>query len=77
MTMVLKAAKSRAFTLNELKVATRDFSKKIGQGGFGSVFFGKLPEGKEIAVKVLSLSSKQGAQEFLNEVILIFLNHSI
>jgi hypothetical protein len=77
MTMVLKAAKSRAFTLDEVKVATKDFSKKNGQGGFGSVFFGKLPEGKEIAVKVLSLSSKQGAQEFLNEVILIFLNHSI
>jgi serine/threonine protein kinase len=69
--MVLKAAKSRAFTLNEVKVATEDFSKKIGQGGFGSVFFGKLPEGKEIAVKVLSLFSKQGAQEFLNEVDLL------
>jgi len=77
MTMVLKAAKSRAFILDGLKVATKDFSKKIGQGGFGSVFFGKLPEGKEIAVKVLSLFSKQGAQEFLNEVILRFLNHSI
>ena len=77
MTMVLKAAKSRAFTLDEVKVATENFSKKIGQGGFGSVFFGKLPEGKEIAVKVLSLFSKQGAQEFLNEVILRFLNHSI
>ena len=77
MTMVLKEAKSHAFTLHEVKVATKDFSKKIGQGGFGSVFFGKLPEGKEIAVKVLSLFSKQGAQEFLNEVILRFLNHSI
>lgn len=35
------------------------------------MFFGKLPEGKDIAVKVLSLFSKQGAQEILNEVDLL------
>jgi len=34
------------------------------------VFFGKLPKGKEIAVKVLSLFSHQGVDEFLNEVML-------
>lgn len=62
---------SRAFTLEEITLATQNFSQKIGQGGFGSVFFGKLQQGKDIAVKVLSLFSKQGIQEFINEVITI------
>jgi hypothetical protein len=70
MIMVPNPTKSRAFTLNEMRAATQNFSREIGRGGFGSVFFGKLPDGKDIAVKVLSLFSHQGVQEFLNEVIL-------
>lgn len=66
---------SRAFTLQEMIAATENFSRKIGQGGFGSVFLGKLPNGKEIAVKVLSFFSKQGVHQFQNEVILTFLSH--
>lgn len=68
--MVPITTKSRAFTLDELIAATQNFSREIGRGGFGSVFFGELPQGKTIAVKVLSLSSHQGIQEFLNEVII-------
>jgi hypothetical protein len=75
--MVPNSAKACAFTLDQMKTATQNFSGKIGKGGFGSVFFGKLPEGKEIAVKVLSLFSTQGVHQFLNEVILRFLNHVI
>jgi hypothetical protein len=67
---VPNTTKSRAFTLDEMIAATQNFSREIGRGGFGSVFFGKLPEGKEIAVKVLSLFSRQGVHEFMNEVIL-------
>ncbi|XXG72802.1 hypothetical protein AAC387_Pa07g1814 [Persea americana] len=53
--------------------ATNNFSEsnKLGQGGFGPVYKGKLYEGKEIAVKRLSKSSGQGLEEFKNEVILI------
>jgi len=68
MVMVPNPTKSRAFTLDEMMVATQNFSKRIGRGGFGWVFFGQLPEEKDIAVKVLSLSSRQGVNEFLNEV---------
>ncbi|GLT46514.1 hypothetical protein SLA2020_202600 [Shorea laevis] len=52
--------------------ATNDFSsnKKLGEGGFGSVYKGNLPDGKEIAVKRLSRSSGQGLVEFKNEVAL-------
>jgi hypothetical protein len=72
MIMVPNPTKSRAFTLDEMIAATQNFSREIGRGGFGSVFFGKLPEGKVIAVKVLSLFSRQGIHEFLNEVILSY-----
>ncbi|XP_062087400.1 G-type lectin S-receptor-like serine/threonine-protein kinase SD1-29 [Humulus lupulus] len=52
---------------------TNNFSptNKLGQGGFGSVYKGKCPDGREIAVKKLSSSSGQGTEEFKNELILI------
>jgi serine/threonine protein kinase len=68
--------RSRSFTLDEMTAATENFSREIGRGGFGSVFFGKLQEGNDIAVKVLSLYSHQGVHEFLNEVDLLSrINH--
>ncbi|KAM7499146.1 hypothetical protein LguiA_023560 [Lonicera macranthoides] len=62
--------KIHAFTYNELKVATCGFrsSNKIGEGGFGAVYKGTLPDGKIVAVKVLSLESKQGEKEFMSEI---------
>ncbi|KAF3786778.1 putative LRR receptor-like serine/threonine-protein kinase, partial [Nymphaea thermarum] len=59
---------SHCFTLAEIETATGMFVKKVGSGGFGSVFYGKLNDSKEIAVKVLSANSYQGKREFLNEV---------
>ncbi|CAN6689957.1 unnamed protein product [Malus baccata var. baccata] len=54
-------------------IATNNFSitNKLGEGGFGLVYKGKLEEGKEIAVKRLSSSSGQGMEEFKNEMLLI------
>ncbi|XVE50443.1 hypothetical protein DITRI_Ditri01bG0162700 [Diplodiscus trichospermus] len=40
----------------------------LGEGGFGCVYKGVLKDGQEIAVKRLSKSSKQGLDEFTNEV---------
>ncbi|XP_059072107.1 probable leucine-rich repeat receptor-like protein kinase At2g28990 [Cryptomeria japonica] len=71
MVLVPNPSKSRAFTLEEMMIATKEFSCKIGQGGFGSVFWGKLEDEKQIAVKVLSSFSNQGASEFLNEIDLL------
>ncbi|KAM4102048.1 hypothetical protein ACJW30_05G193100 [Castanea mollissima] len=53
--------------------ATNNFSEenKLGEGGFGPVYKGKLPGGQEIAVKRLSVRSCQGLEEFKNEIILI------
>ncbi|KAD2805045.1 hypothetical protein E3N88_38422 [Mikania micrantha] len=61
------------FSLSKISRATNDFSidNKLGEGGFGPVYKGVLEEGQEIAVKRLSKSSRQGLDEFKNEVICI------
>ncbi|KAL2932322.1 hypothetical protein RDABS01_037732 [Bienertia sinuspersici] len=61
------------FKFKELEVATIDFSEsnKLGEGGFGPVYKGKLENAQEIAVKRLSRASGQGLQEFMNEVLVI------
>ncbi|KAL9251680.1 putative LRR receptor-like serine/threonine-protein kinase [Drosera capensis] len=58
------------FLLRQIKAATNDFSplNKIGEGGFGPVYKGVLPDGKVIAVKQLSAKSMQGNQELINEI---------
>ncbi|KAG7658073.1 PAN/Apple domain [Arabidopsis suecica] len=61
------------FDMHTIQTATNNFSisNKLGQGGFGPVYKGKLQDGKEIAVKRLSSSSGQGKEEFMNEIVLI------
>ena len=55
-------------TLSDLKVATNNFSKKIGKGSFGSVYYGKMKDGKEIAVKTMAEPSSHGNHQFVTEV---------
>ncbi|CAH9130877.1 unnamed protein product [Cuscuta epithymum] len=61
------------FDVNTIKAVTDNFSadNKLGEGGFGSVFKGKLQNGKLVAVKRLKTSSDQGTEELKNEVMLI------
>ncbi|KAJ8549667.1 hypothetical protein K7X08_033374 [Anisodus acutangulus] len=61
------------YNFDMLANATDGFhlSSKLGQGGFGPVYKGKLAKGQEIAVKRLSQSSCQGLEEFMNEVVVI------
>ncbi|KAF3431128.1 hypothetical protein FNV43_RR25858 [Rhamnella rubrinervis] len=59
------------FTLSELEEATNNFSRKIGKGSFGSVYYGKMKDGKEVAVKIMSDSSSHGNQQFMTEVALL------
>ncbi|XP_057442363.1 cysteine-rich receptor-like protein kinase 44 [Lotus japonicus] len=64
---------SLQFNFDTIRVATNDFSdsNKLGQGGFGAVYWGKLSKGQNIAVKRLSMNSGQGDMEFKNEVLLV------
>ncbi|XP_027095717.2 G-type lectin S-receptor-like serine/threonine-protein kinase SD2-5 [Coffea arabica] len=58
------------FRYNDLQTATNNFSKKLGRGGFGSVYQGILPDGTRLAVKKLE-GIGQGKKEFRAEVSII------
>lgn len=59
-----------SFTYDEILAATNCFSESnlLGEGGFGYVYKGVLPCGKQIAVKQLKSGSQQGEREFQAEV---------
>ncbi|KAF5200275.1 Receptor-like kinase [Thalictrum thalictroides] len=61
------------FTYDELSAATDGFAQAnlLGQGGFGYVHKGVLPNGKVVAVKSLKSGSGQGEREFQAEVDII------
>ncbi|KAI3718763.1 hypothetical protein L6452_19646 [Arctium lappa] len=71
--MDMSTVESLQYNFSIVRAATNDFSEdnKLGQGGFGSVYKGKLEDGQEIAVKRLSRDSGQGDLEFKNEVLLV------
>ncbi|GLT51789.1 hypothetical protein SLA2020_251730 [Shorea laevis] len=58
------------FRYAELRAATDDFSpsNKLGEGGFGPVYKGKLSDGRAVAVKQLSVASHQGTSQFVAEI---------
>ncbi|XP_047182792.1 G-type lectin S-receptor-like serine/threonine-protein kinase SD2-5 [Vigna umbellata] len=58
------------YSYKDLETATNNFSVKLGQGGFGSVYKGVLADGTQIAVKKLE-SIGQGKKEFRAEVSII------
>ncbi|KAL8241636.1 hypothetical protein R6Q59_011938 [Mikania micrantha] len=55
----------------EKATSSWDESNKLGEGGFGTVYKGVLPDGREIAVKRLFFNNKFRATDFYNEVNMI------
>ena len=71
----LFSSEKRRFTYAEVINMTNNFERSIGKGGFGTVYHGQMPDGTQVAVKMLSLQSvkllshmRQGSDEFQNEV---------
>ncbi|KAJ1272792.1 hypothetical protein BS78_06G228600 [Paspalum vaginatum] len=58
------------FSYGELRTATENFSSSnlLGEGGYGSVYKGKLTDGRVVAVKQLSETSHQGKKHFAAEI---------
>nr|KAJ0222508.1 hypothetical protein LSAT_V11C200051980 [Lactuca sativa] len=74
-----RANVARSFTFRELAASTQNFrvANLIGEGGFGSVYKGRLESGKIVAIKQLNLNGLQGNQEFIVEVLMLsLLRHS-
>ncbi|KAI3785201.1 hypothetical protein L1987_44315 [Smallanthus sonchifolius] len=67
----LKEISIQSFTLEQIESAIQHYKTLIGEGGFGSVYRGTLPDGQEVAVKVRSETSTQGTREFNNELTLL------
>uniref|UniRef100_A0A5B7A6H5 non-specific serine/threonine protein kinase n=1 Tax=Davidia involucrata TaxID=16924 RepID=A0A5B7A6H5_DAVIN len=66
------------FSYTELEEATQNFdpSKELGEGGFGTVYHGKLRDGREVAVKRLYEHNYKRLEQFMNEIeILTRLRH--
>ncbi|KAM0932935.1 putative protein kinase RLK-Pelle-PERK-1 family [Dioscorea sansibarensis] len=61
------------FAYEELYAITGGFSSQnlLGEGGFGCVYKGCLPDGREVAVKQLKVGGSQGEREFKAEVEII------
>ncbi|XP_021907318.1 LOW QUALITY PROTEIN: probable LRR receptor-like serine/threonine-protein kinase At5g48740 [Carica papaya] len=62
---------ARVFSYKEIKTATNNFKEVIGHGSFGSVYLGKLQDGRLVAVKVRFDKTQLGADSFINEVHLL------
>ncbi|KAG6396617.1 hypothetical protein SASPL_142772 [Salvia splendens] len=69
---------AKIFSYRELMVATDSFSssKEVGDGGYGTVYYGKLSDGREVAVKRLHEHNYRRMEQFMNEIkILTSLRH--
>ncbi|KAK9684231.1 hypothetical protein RND81_10G195400 [Saponaria officinalis] len=69
---------TQLFSYHELQQATNYFQKsnEIGQGGFSTVYRGKLRDGRDVAIKRLYEKNKKQVDQFMNELeILTRLDH--
>ncbi|XP_010511593.1 PREDICTED: LEAF RUST 10 DISEASE-RESISTANCE LOCUS RECEPTOR-LIKE PROTEIN KINASE-like 1.4 isoform X4 [Camelina sativa] len=58
----------QVFSYEELEEATENFSRELGDGGFGTVYYGMLKDGRAVAVKRLYERSLKRVEQFKNEI---------
>ncbi|KAK4275634.1 hypothetical protein QN277_018680 [Acacia crassicarpa] len=56
------------YSYKDLKTMTQNFKIKLGEGGFATVYKGKLRSGPDVAIKMLGKSNKANGQDFMSEV---------
>ncbi|GMH20662.1 hypothetical protein Nepgr_022503 [Nepenthes gracilis] len=63
----------QVFSYTELEEATNNFdkSRELGDGGFGAVYYGELPDGRAVAVKRLYENNYKRVGQFMNEIEII------
>ncbi|XP_042032592.1 LEAF RUST 10 DISEASE-RESISTANCE LOCUS RECEPTOR-LIKE PROTEIN KINASE-like 2.3 [Salvia splendens] len=64
------------YSYSDIKKMTKGFQDKLGEGGYGSVYKGKLRSGFHVAVKLLGKSGASG-QDFMNEIATIGRIHHV
>ncbi|KAJ0008334.1 hypothetical protein Pint_29520 [Pistacia integerrima] len=67
-------SKNRQYAYSDVIRITNNFTRVLGNGGFGTVYHGCIGD-NEVAVKMLSPSSAQGYKEFHAEVKLLMRVH--
>ncbi|XP_049934155.1 probable LRR receptor-like serine/threonine-protein kinase PAM74 isoform X2 [Nymphaea colorata] len=65
----------QSFTYAEIQEITNNYEKLIGEGGSSNVYYGRLANGTEVAVKEIKESLSQGTKEFVAEVKLLMTVH--
>ncbi|KAF7850481.1 hypothetical protein BT93_L5462 [Corymbia citriodora subsp. variegata] len=64
------------YSYSDIKKITGGLKDKLGEGGYGSVFKGRLRSGREVAVKILK-KGKANGQDFISEVATIGRIHHV
>uniref|UniRef100_A0A803L508 Protein kinase domain-containing protein n=2 Tax=Chenopodium quinoa TaxID=63459 RepID=A0A803L508_CHEQI len=59
------------YTYANIRKMTNSYKDKLGEGGYGSVYKGKLNDGRVVAVKKLKFSKGDDGRDFINEVLSI------
>ena len=57
----------KRYKYSDIKKITNSLKEELGHGGFGSVYKGRLTDGRLVAVKILN-ASKGNGEDFINEV---------
>jgi serine/threonine protein kinase len=69
---------AKIFNAKELEKATNNYDKRriLGQGGYGIVYEGVLPDNKVVAIKKSKISDQSQIELFINEIIVLTqINH--